>query len=77
MGLCETCQLEPNCHRVWKSTRAKIVNCVSYTKQKTRAEEIRSMTDEQMAQWLYCIASERGEWSLKHWLDWLREEAKA
>lgn len=42
---------------------------------KTNADRIRSMSDEELAVWLYWKADGSGK-TKEQWLDWLREEAK-
>lgn len=67
---CNACQHEDNplCNRCFIPENSKL-------NKPTNADRIRAMTDEELGHWLYLDASEREDWSLFHWLKWLREEA--
>ena len=84
MPKCEMCGEWPDCP--WK-TDPEIMCGEFHPKPITNADRIRSMTDEELANWLEQFAScelcpairERcgyGDGCVKAWLDWLREEAK-
>lgn len=55
--------------------RGDIVGCryCGINVKQTNADRIRSMTDEELADWL--VMNGNGE-DYKSWLDWLRQEAK-
>jgi len=45
-------------------------------KPQTNADRIRAMTNEELAEYLSGDeAYERTHWSMRHWLDWLKQEA--
>lgn len=75
---------------VHKPYEIKCLNCNSYFKKEdifgsgeettpkpiTNADRVRSMSDEELAEWLSCNCTGDGYGnSSEDWLDWLREEA--
>lgn len=70
---CLTCQNIDRCDQSdrWDS------GCINYkmmpTKNPTNADRIRSMSDEELAVWLYWKADGSGK-TKEQWLEWLREE---
>ena len=77
---CLTCQNMSCCDQQerWDS------GCINYkmmpTKNPTNADKIRSMTDEELAEWIVRRTEGYGfdgyDASVKAWLKWLREEVK-
>lgn len=62
-GLCNACYLR------WQ----RYGNCEYRRPKKTNADRIRSMSDAELAVWLYWKADGSGK-TKEQWLEWLREE---
>lgn len=64
---------------LWAMPEEKFLEWLNYEQKQTNADRIRSMTDEELAEWIADDLIEPGydtrEQTVKMWLDWLKEEA--
>lgn len=81
MTICDTCVEHDGCEdrRRWKKEYGiEPGGCSDYEQRKTNANRIRSMSDEELAEWIIDDLIEPGyythEQGFKMWLDWLKQE---
>lgn len=71
---CENCKLNPSCTRVWKTSKKECPHFI----QKTNADRIRSMNDEELARFLMDVSMglliDKRIMNVKAWLKQPAEE---
>ena len=77
MRRCDNCKRNLFCDSVWKTSGDRVTSCVSWMPIITNADKIRTMTDEELDEWLsyicdayYMPSNDEG------WLGWLRQEVQ-
>lgn len=69
--LCANCKKNNSCTMCWKTSNKKCPHFI----QKTNADSIRAMSDEELAELLEEMTYDSMEHRAEYWLEWLKQPA--
>lgn len=80
-NICAECRKSADCKRKPRTDQWTVTGCSWFEADPviTNADHIRSMTDEELAEWVWsaeCAGRAYGPMGKKAWLDWLKQEAE-
>ena len=70
--LCVNCKQNNSCTMCWKTSNKKCPHFV----QKTNADRIRAMSDEELAEWMAECNAYKENADASQWLPWLKQPAE-